>query len=249
MADDIDVRLSELELKREQERTIQGKNETQAKKTVGFFNFVVGGVIGALAAYGTAYLNYSGKIEEVRLQHVNKGREIDLELAKLSLTILSGEYKDDIDETLPARMFALNALEKGTGVPISDSDKRVWARTGITPAGDAETWNMFGHEAGPLGAAKIEDILGISARRMTAGKRTRLSDWLLDRAFEHHLRGEDVGRDNPFCLDGRVEGDSCAFAEPTEDPAGEGRTCAYVGTLAENASTVATLFCGDPGAE
>ncbi|MEX0306034.1 MAG: hypothetical protein AB3N12_01495 [Ruegeria sp.] len=144
MSDEIDVRIAELQLKQEQEKTLQVSAENRAKKTVGFYNFVVGGILGGLIAYIGAYYQYAGLVEQARLEHENKGREIDLELARLSLTILSGEYQDEIDETLPARMFALNALERGTGVEIPEEDKDTWARTGITPAGDALKWADLG---------------------------------------------------------------------------------------------------------
>lgn len=64
---------------------------------------------------------------------LNKGRELDLELARLSLRILAGEYDPENDQSLPARLFALDALEKGTGVKIPSGNKDQWARSGLTP--------------------------------------------------------------------------------------------------------------------
>ncbi|MFY0661304.1 MAG: hypothetical protein JXR15_12490 [Shimia sp.] len=125
MADENDLRIAELKLAQTKEQTLHHKADADAKKRVAYFNFVLGGLIGGLVAFGGSYLNFH-----------NKDREIDLELARISLTILSGDYEKDNEDSYPARVFALDALQAGTGVTISDANKQAWARTGNTPAGD-----------------------------------------------------------------------------------------------------------------
>lgn len=150
MADEIDLRIAEIDnenkklaLEGEKQKTAQANAEARGRKSEGWLKFVVGGIIGAVAAYGTAYLEYSGQIQEAEFNYQNRDREIDLELAKLSLTILSGEYdQDDVENSLPARMFALRALSTGTGVVISDADMDTWARTGVTPASKEDIWGV-----------------------------------------------------------------------------------------------------------
>lgn len=150
MADDIDLRLAEIEnenrkiaLQAEMEKTAQAKADASGRKSEGWLKFVVGGIIGGIVAYTTAYFEYSGRIKEAEFEYQNRDREIDLELARLSLTILSGEYdKDDVENSLPARMFALRALATGTGVVISDEDMDTWARTGVTPASKDDVWGV-----------------------------------------------------------------------------------------------------------
>ncbi|WP_170576246.1 hypothetical protein [Ruegeria atlantica] len=152
MADDIDLKLAEIDnenkkiaLEAEREKTAQAAAAARGRKSEGWLKFVIGGVIGAAAAYGTAYLEYSGKIKEAEFVYQNRDREIDLELAKLSLTILSGDYdENEVEKSLPARMFALRALSVGTGVEISPEDMDTWAKTGVTPAAKDDLWGLFG---------------------------------------------------------------------------------------------------------
>lgn len=128
MANELDVRIEELKLEQAIQEVEKSKIDAGEKKQNSFLNYVIGGLIGAVVTLAGAYLNFH-----------NKDREIDLELARLSLNILSGEYEPGDKNSLPARMFALNALERGTGVLIPYDDKQTWAKTGLTPVSDIFT--------------------------------------------------------------------------------------------------------------
>lgn len=85
---------------------------------------VIGGVIGFLGTALPAYLTYS-----------NRDKEVDLELAKLSLSMLAEAEGDQELSMLPARRFAVKALLQGTRVELSDEDIEYWVTKGKTPVG------------------------------------------------------------------------------------------------------------------
>lgn len=126
----LELKISENKEAQQASRTEQARLEAKAGKSGNILRYVCGGLIGAASVGVTAFFTY-----------LTDDRKIDLELAKLSLTILSGEYEQDDAKYLPARRFALNALEKGTGVKISDEDKTSWAKSGVTPVLDLERLN------------------------------------------------------------------------------------------------------------
>ncbi len=133
MTNEIDAKIAELNYK-----TALANNDAASKgQTSGLMQYIIGGAItaglAAWASYQASTYSYNSTLREIELKYAKENREIDLELAKLSLTILAGDYQEDVENSLPARMFALNALERGTGVKIPDEDKRNWAETGLTP--------------------------------------------------------------------------------------------------------------------
>mgnify|MGYP001794561574 CR=1 FL=1 len=126
-------------------------------------------VIGAVAG---GLLTLAGTAAVAYLEFINRGKELNLELAKLSLTILAGEYDPDADQNpLPARRFAIRALAAGTGVTIPDEDIETWARTGATPIDpNAEILNPPRYRnanalpipPGALNRAQLEEQFGLS---------------------------------------------------------------------------------------
>ncbi len=62
--------------------------------------------------------------------YFNRDRELDLEMVKISLSILSGENKDS---SAPGRRFALRSLEKYSGVEIPPDDFNSWVQNGTVP--------------------------------------------------------------------------------------------------------------------
>lgn len=190
MADEIDLRLAEVERERsqiqlalEQEKTLQAKADATARKSEGWLRFVVGGVIGAVAAYSVAFLEYR-----------NRDREIDLELAKLSLTILSGEYdKDNPNESLPARKFALRALQKGTGVTIGESDLTSWAKTGATPSASDNIWGLNHVDLDGVVADTLQKFSALDTLSMENDQLSATS------ALEHALRAATLQNAEERC--------------------------------------------------
>ena len=82
-----------------------------------------GGAVAALATFSVGWFEFS-----------SRDKELNLELAKISLQILSGEYDPEAERNpLPARRFAILSLIQGTGVSLSDDDIETWAKTGATP--------------------------------------------------------------------------------------------------------------------
>ncbi|TKB12801.1 MAG: hypothetical protein E5V75_23985 [Mesorhizobium sp.] len=77
------------------------------------------------------------------LQKTYQDRQLDIEMVKLALNILGGETSD---HTQQSRQFAINLLEKYSGVEIGDKAKQAWVTTGtvafkdstagLAPAGD-----------------------------------------------------------------------------------------------------------------
>jgi hypothetical protein len=64
------------------------------------------------------------------LGYLNTDRSQDIQMVNIALSILGGENKET---SLPGRKFALAALERFSGVEISDADFEAWARTGTLP--------------------------------------------------------------------------------------------------------------------
>ena len=61
-------------------------------------------------------------------------RELDIEMVRLSLSILKGEYeKSGIEEPIHARRFALKALTRFSGVEMSENEIEAWAQRGGVP--------------------------------------------------------------------------------------------------------------------
>lgn len=79
----------------------------------------------------TAVLTVIGTIAASSLGYFNKDRELDLEMVRISLSILGGENKDT---SAQARRFALRALEKYSGVDIPENDFAAWAENGTVPS-------------------------------------------------------------------------------------------------------------------
>ncbi|MGX5827069.1 hypothetical protein [Mesorhizobium sp. 43Arga] len=79
-----------------------------------FWSAVVSGVVGIIVGIG-------GTVTTGAFGYLNKNRELDIEMVRVSLSILAGENKDT---SLPGRQFALRALERYSGVQIPDADSR-----------------------------------------------------------------------------------------------------------------------------
>ncbi|UCI21082.1 hypothetical protein FJ970_09070 [Mesorhizobium sp. B2-1-8] len=90
-----------------------------------FAGGVIGAVVGAIATVWTGAFGYW-----------NKNRELDIEMVRVSLSILAGENKDT---SLPGRKFALRALSRYSGVEIPDEEFDKWASTGTVPP-SLESW-------------------------------------------------------------------------------------------------------------
>ncbi|WP_146345644.1 hypothetical protein [Falsiphaeobacter marinintestinus] len=104
----LELRIAELNAKATRLSTILG--------------FVGGGVATAVVGVTTGWFQFQ-----------TDDRKLDLELARLGLSILAGEYEPDNAQYTPARRFALRAVEKGTGITLSETDFEVWVLQGSTP--------------------------------------------------------------------------------------------------------------------
>ncbi len=137
-ATESDIELQKLKLKTAEKEGENAANAHGHQRHVTWVQYVIGGLITAGVAAGGAFMaaryQFQSDIAETTQKYAKENRVIDLELAKLSLTILAGDYQEDVEKSLPARMFALDALERGTGVTIND--KETWAKTGLTPNAD-----------------------------------------------------------------------------------------------------------------
>lgn len=102
---------------------------------------VVSAFIGALSSIAVASISY-----------INRDRELDLEMVKISLSILSG---DNRDSSAPGRRFALRALATYSGVTIPPDDFSTWVENGTVPQIPwlARNQNLAGLAAQMLGEA------------------------------------------------------------------------------------------------
>ena len=83
------------------------------------FAGLIGGIAGGAVTVLSAAFGYW-----------NKNRELDIELVRVSLSILAGENKDT---SLPGRKFALRALRKYSLVEIPEDEFGDWAKRGTMP--------------------------------------------------------------------------------------------------------------------
>lgn len=81
------------------------------------------------AACGAA-LGALGTISVAATGYLNKDRELDIEMVRVSLNILSGEAKEDSE---PGRRFALRTLSKYSGVDIPEAEFSDWVKGGTIP--------------------------------------------------------------------------------------------------------------------
>lgn len=79
-----------------------------------------GSLIGVAAAIAATWAGF-----------LNKDRELDIEMVRLSLSILAGENKDT---SASGRRFALRALEKYSGIDIPPDDFELWVASGTLPS-------------------------------------------------------------------------------------------------------------------
>lgn len=93
----------------------------------GFRTSLVAGLFGGLvAAVGTMAVGW--------FEFSARDKELDLELARISLGILAGDYDPEGERNpLPARRFAIYSLIRATGVSISDEDIETWVVNGSLP--------------------------------------------------------------------------------------------------------------------
>ena len=90
-------------------------------------------VIGAVSGMVGAALTYS---LVAWFDFQNRDRELDLDLARMALSIIAGEYDAESEASYPARRFALDMLEAGTRVVIAEDLKEEWARGGQVQFGE-----------------------------------------------------------------------------------------------------------------
>lgn len=83
---------------------------------------------------GTAlatFVGFLGSIAVAYFTFLNNDRGHDIRMVEISLSILRGE--GDRQMSLPARRYAIEAIQRFSGVEISTEDAREWAETGVTP--------------------------------------------------------------------------------------------------------------------
>src|SRR5262245_13301762 len=85
-----------------------------------FFTGVIGGIVGAGITLAWSTDDYW-----------NKSRKLDVEMVRLSLNILAGDLTEP---SMPGRRFALNALEKFSGINIPKDQFELWLSSGTVPA-------------------------------------------------------------------------------------------------------------------
>lgn len=84
-----------------------------------FLSGLLAGVIAATASICVAAFTY-----------FSKDRELDIEMVRISLSILAGEHKE---ESKPGRRFALRALSKYSDIEIPEPDFTSWVESGTLP--------------------------------------------------------------------------------------------------------------------
>lgn len=117
---------------KEQNVVIAAKISRSEKVTVAMISAFSGIVAAALTYSVVAILDYQ-----------NRDRELDLELARLALSIMAGEQSDNNEAAYPARRFAVDALERGTGVTIENVLKEQWAKSGEVDFGEVPSTNSL----------------------------------------------------------------------------------------------------------
>jgi hypothetical protein len=107
----------------------------------GLIGALVGGALAAGASIYATNLEARNREREVE----NQSRQLDVEMVKISLSILGGEISD---KTTASRQFALNALKQYSGVEMVGVDMDQWLAQGSVPdqalrtiANDVGTWN------------------------------------------------------------------------------------------------------------
>lgn len=120
-----------------------------------FMTAAGGAVVGAVATIATGASGY-----------LNQDRALDIEMVRVSLSILSGENKDT---SLPGRRFALRSLAKYADVPIPSDEFDEWARRGTIP--DVAP-NLGFASYGPLAAYWNERVIAaqLEIDRLKRGK-------------------------------------------------------------------------------
>jgi hypothetical protein len=67
----------------------------------------------------------------------NTDRSHDIEMVRISLSIMQGENKET---SLPGRKYALRVLEKYSGIDIPTREFELWAKSGTIPDTVFSTW-------------------------------------------------------------------------------------------------------------
>lgn len=80
---------------------------------------LISGVVASAVTLSTAAFGYW-----------NKDRELDIEMVRVSLSILAGENKET---SLQGRRFALRALKQYSRIDIPDDEFETWAKNGTVP--------------------------------------------------------------------------------------------------------------------
>lgn len=82
------------------------------------------------ASIVTAVVAASATVATGAFGYLNADRSLDIEMVRISLSILSGENQDT---SLNGRKFALRALARYSNIEIPKEEFDVWARTGTIP--------------------------------------------------------------------------------------------------------------------
>lgn len=86
-----------------------------------------------LSALGGALIAAVATVSTGAFGYLNRDRELDIEMVNIALKILGGEIDEDAKKSEPARKFALNALQKYSGVTIESDDFETWVAEGVLP--------------------------------------------------------------------------------------------------------------------
>lgn len=120
----------------------------------GLWGVILGGVLTAGAAVAGSAVTYW-----------NTDRGHDIDMVRISLSILGGENEDT---SIYGRRFALRALEQYADIDIPDDEFENWARSGTIP--DAEWIGTSYYAPGWFG--------GMQSGRTTAESRTFFREFL-----------------------------------------------------------------------
>lgn len=89
-------------------------------------------IIEALKSSGATFgvlFGLAGTIFAATTVYLNRDRELDLEMVRLSIAILSAPYSNSEADPIQRR-FAVESLRKFSGVELSDEEVAAWAKAG-----------------------------------------------------------------------------------------------------------------------
>jgi hypothetical protein len=122
---------------------------------VGIVAVLAAAITGA-ASYGAAYLTFAGKDQELKVH-----------LVEIAISILRADPKEDVT---PARGWALDIIEKNSGVPFSPEDRDALLHKPL--AGKDAYWKTDGADDLADSLVKALKQEGIPVIKMTPDKQT-----------------------------------------------------------------------------